>query len=69
MNKPFTVVYEDFKQKLADLINDSGLPASIIETVLQNYLFETRNIAIKQYQVDKARYENSLLEECEEKQD
>lgn len=68
MNKPFTIIYEDFKQELANLINNSGLPAFIIETVLQNYLNETRAIAIKQYQIDKAQYEKSLLEEPKEKE-
>lgn len=60
MDKPFTVVYEDFKQEMANLINNSGLPPFIIEAVLQNYLSETKNIAIRQYQIDKAKYEESL---------
>ena len=69
MNKPLSLIYEDFKQELADLINNSGLPAFIIESVLQNYLIETRTIVKKQYQIDKAQYEKSLLKECEEKED
>ena len=69
MNKPLSLIYEDFKQELADLINNSGLPAFIIESVLQNYLIETRTIVKKQYQVDKTQYEKSLLKECEEKED
>ena len=69
MNKPLSLIYEDFKQELADLINNSGLPAFIIESVLQNYLIETRTIVKKQYQIDKTQYEKSLLKECEEKED
>ena len=60
MDKPISVVCEDFKQDMANLINGSGLPLFIIEMVLQNYLNETRNIAIRQYQNDKAKYEESL---------
>ena len=60
MDKPISVVYEDFKQDMANLINGSGLPPFIIEMVLQNYLNETRNIVIRQYQNDKAKYEESL---------
>lgn len=56
INKPFTVAYEDFKQELADLINNSGLPALVIEFVLRDYMNETRVAAAKQYQADKARY-------------
>lgn len=62
MNKPITVAYEEFKQELADLINKSGLPAFVIEPVLQNYLNETRVAADKQYKIDKERYDNSLKE-------
>lgn len=60
MNKPSTIIYEEFKQNLANLINNSGLPAFIIEPVLQNYLNETRMIMQRQYQFDMAEYEKSL---------
>lgn len=62
MNKPSTVIYEEFKQDLANLINKSGLPAFVIEPVLQNYLNETRTVVQRQYQADKTAYENSLSE-------
>lgn len=58
MNKPFTVAYEDFKQELADLINNSGLPALVVELVLRDYMNETRVAVARQYQADKARYES-----------
>ena len=60
MNKPTTIVYEEFKQDLANLINNSGLPAFVVEPVLQNFLNETRMIMQRQYQLDKAEYEKSL---------
>lgn len=63
MNKPSTIIYEEFKQDLANLINDSGLPAFIIEPVLRDYLNEVRLMAQRQYQADKAAYEKSLTEE------
>ena len=69
VNKPITVVYEDFKQELANLINNSGLPAFIIEPILQNYLNETRVVMQKQYQSDKLEYEKSLIESKEKDQD
>lgn len=62
MNKPSTIIYEEFKQNLANLINDSGLPAFIIEPVLRDYLNEVRLMAQRQYQADKAAYEKSLTE-------
>lgn len=63
MNKPFSMVCEEFKQELANLINNSGLPICVIELALQNCLNEVDNIAKNQYQNDKVRYKQSLLEE------
>lgn len=62
MNKPSTIVYEEFKQNLANLINTSGLPAFIIEPVLRDYLSEVKAMAQRQYQMDKAEYEKALQE-------
>ena len=59
MNKPITVVYEDFRQNMASLINNSGLPPFIIESVLCNFLNETRIAMEKQYQLDKTQYEKA----------
>ena len=66
MNKPITVTYEDLKLALANDINQSELPAFIIEFALQDLLNEVRVIANRQYQLDKARYEEDLVKErCE----
>lgn len=62
MNKPFSVVYEEFKQNMASLINNCGLPPSVIESLLQNYLSEVTSIAKNQYASDKAQYEKFLNE-------
>ena len=64
MMKPSTIVYEEFKQNLANIINNSGLPAFIIETVLRDYLTETQIMAQRQYMADKAAYEKALAEEA-----
>lgn len=63
MDKPFTLIYEDFRQKMADLINNSGLPPFVVESILQNYLYETRDVARRQYQHDKIQYEKNLKTE------
>ena len=59
MEKPFTIIYEEFKEGLKSLINNSGLPACIIEPILDGCLIEIRTIAKKQYELDKNQYENS----------
>ena len=66
MNKPITVVREEIKAKIADVINTSGLPAFIIEPILQDFLVEVRNVAKHQYEYDKQQYELSIKNENEE---
>ena len=63
MDKPFSIMYEEFKQKLSNLINGSGLPPIIIESVLQNYLNEVNSIVRNQYLLDKERYEKACKTE------
>lgn len=67
MNKPFSIIYKEFKDELSHLINNSNLHPSIIESILQNYLFEINNVARNQYNAEKAQYEKSLLENKDEK--
>ena len=63
MDKPITIVYEEFKENFADLINGSALPACIIETILENYLREIKLIARRQYEFDKKQYDEKQHEE------
>lgn len=65
MNKPITIVYEDFKQNMINLINTSGLPMFVVEPVLQNCLAEVRTVMQRQYELDKEQYEKSLQEDKE----
>ena len=70
MNKPISMVYDEFKQQLADLINNSGLPVFLVEPILLNYLSEVKILVKKQYEMDKVQYEEALLAlENEEEQD
>ena len=55
-----TVKYEEFKRDLANLINNSGLPAFVVEPVLKDYLIEIKDVVKKQYETDKSQYESSL---------
>ena len=54
MDKPFSMLCEEFRQELADLINNSGLPPFVIESVLKNYMNEVSSFARNQYNIDKA---------------
>ena len=67
MNKPITIKREEFKECMTGIINDSGLPAFIIEPILQELLIEVKNAARMQYQHDLKQYEaylQSVGSEC-----
>lgn len=59
-NKPITVAYEEFKIVIANAINNSGLPAFLIEIILQSMLNEVKIISARQYELDKTQYEVNL---------
>ena len=68
MDKPITIIREEVKAQIAAAINNSGLPAFVIEPILQDFLMEVRNVAARQYEYDKQQY-NEFLKNKEEKKD
>lgn len=60
MNKPISVVYEDLKHDIADLINNSGLPPFVLESVIKDFLVEISDVAKRQYEYDKEQYDSSF---------
>lgn len=60
MDKPQTLVYEEFKNGIAGLINNSGLPFFVIESVLKDFLIEVREVSKQQCEYDKQQYEHYL---------
>ena len=65
MNKPFSMAYREFKDGLANLINNSNMHPFVIESVLQNYLYEISEVAKNQYRAEMNQYEKALLENSE----
>ncbi len=63
MEKPITLIREDFIKSMARTINTSKLPAFVIEPILANLLDEVRAAAVKQYESDKAKYEQEIANE------
>jgi len=63
MQKPISLIFEDFKKELGELINKYKLPAFMIEPVLQTLLNEVAVLKIRQYEVDKEIYEKSFVAE------
>lgn len=60
MNKPATVLQRDFKEKIVDAINNSGLPAFVINLTMSQILQDIRLIEEEQYKADLDEYTKSL---------
>ena len=58
--KPVTVARVELIDTLTDIINDSGLPAFIVESILKDMYLEVKTLANKQYEADKIRYEQFI---------
>ena len=66
MKKPVTLVIEETKTKLAEIINTSGLPPFVIEPMLNTFLQEAHVAAKIQYEIEKLQYEQAIAKEQEE---
>ena len=63
MNKPITILREEFAQKLVEVCNNSGLPFFIIESLLRDMAAEAHAASQKQYEADLKRYNEETSEE------
>lgn len=60
IQKPITMVRNEFITELTALINDSGLPAFIIEPILKDTLYDVRIAAQRQAEADEKNYRKAL---------
>lgn len=57
MDKPISLVMEEFKQNMINTINKSGLHVSIIDTLLAQIYNEVHNTALQVAQREQSEYE------------
>lgn len=62
MNKPITLAVEDFKSNMINLINASKLPFFVIEYTLKDLIQDVHAGHLKQFEIDKQKYEQYLEE-------
>jgi hypothetical protein len=60
IEKPITVVRQEFEEKLIREVNGCQLPLFVVEPILKDLLEAVQAAARKQYETDKARYEQQL---------
>lgn len=57
MDKPATIAIEEFKKQLADVINQSGLPAVVLRYILVDVVNSLEQVAKIQLANDTKAYE------------
>lgn len=62
MEKPITIKRAEFNAKVAQVINESELPAFVIADSLSAILAQINNLAQAQYQNDLQAYEQAQKE-------
>lgn len=66
--KPASMVINEFKIKIEEAINTSGLPPVVMEPILNNYLLQLQ-IAAKQQTLSEIQQYEASLEKKEEQDD
>lgn len=66
ITKPITVVRQEFIEKLVAEVNTCGLPLWAIEPILEDLLRLVKTESQKQYEVEKAQYEQALASQNNE---
>ena len=65
INKPVMMLREEFITNMSNLINNSGLPLFIVEPIVRDMLMEINVAVKKQYEMEKAQYEQALMNQVE----
>ena len=66
INKPLSVARQEFIEKIVNEINTCGLPLFVVEPILKDLLDEVGATAKKQYEIEKAQYEQALASQNNE---
>lgn len=63
MEKPISLILRDTKLELANVCNNSKLPACFLEPILKELYLEVRDLKNRQEKIDEELYNSSLSEE------
>ena len=65
INKPMSIIRQEFIEQLVNDVNNCQLPMFVIEPILRDMLSMVKTAAQKQYEAEKAQYEQQLLNQRE----
>lgn len=60
ITKPLSIVRQEFIEQLVNDVNNCQLPLFVVESILQDLLSMVKTAAQKQYEAEKAQYEDQL---------
>lgn len=60
ITKPLSIVRQEFIEQLVNDVNNCQLPLFVVESILQDLLSMVKTAAQKQYEAEKAQYEEQL---------
>lgn len=66
ITKPITVVRQEFIENIVNEINTCGLPLFVVEPILKDLLDEVSSAVKRQYETEKAQYEQALASQNKE---
>lgn len=69
IQKPITVRREEFKEQLINIINNSMLPAFVVESILADMLREASVAVRNQYEYDLKQYNETVKENEQENEE
>lgn len=65
MQKPITVARREFIESMNELMENSGLPLSMLCDIFKDAVMQLQQLEERQYEQDKKAYEESLKKEQE----
>lgn len=69
MEKPMSLIIDEFQKKIVEAVNESRLHPSILDIVMSNMAREIHELAVQQNKQEMALYEQSLNDNTEEIQE
>lgn len=66
INKPLSVIKDEFVENLINLINGNGIPLFVTEYILKDILTEISTAVKEQAKMEKAQYEQMLKQQIQQ---
>ena len=60
IEKPITIIRQEFIDKISEDINKCNLPLFVIEPILKDIYMEVKSLYQRQCEIEKVEYENKI---------